>query len=203
MSDFPTKSLILSLIFFDSTVLRPYDGALMSNAPLPNQLDIRKLVVKGAEISVDTPVSSLPRFVDLLANDGSLININLQFYVDDERFRRVDGQINGEVEVFCQRCLEPMPLPVDIQFQLAVVWSEEDAERLPETLEPLIVGEELVDLADIVSEELILSLPFVSYHKVDDCHQPGVYSSADVGAVVTNDKQDNPFKVLENIKFDK
>ena len=197
----------------------------MSNTPLPSQLDIRKLVVKGAEISAETPISTLPRFVDLLANEEGSIAVSLQFYIDEERFRRVDGHIGGTVEVFCQRCLEPMPLALDIRFQLAVVWSEDDAERLPASLEPLIVGEELVDLADIVSDELILGLPFVSYHEVDSCQQPGHYAGAGFGAeadvaaanlavakgvatnvatnVATTEARDNPFKVLERIKFDK
>jgi uncharacterized protein len=198
------------MIFFDSPMLRPYDGALMSNPPLPSQLDIRKLAVKGVEICAATPVSRLDRFVDLLANDGGSLKVDLHFYIDEERFRRVDGQITGNVDVFCQRCLEPMPLSIDTHFKLGIVWSEEDAERLPKHLEPLIVGEELVDLADIISEELILSLPFVSYHETAEC-QPLVVSSINEQAAVQTGPEaisvqasrDNPFTILQNITFDK
>ena len=183
----------------------------MLTAPLPSQIDIRKLVVKGVEISAQAPVSSLPRIVDLLANDSGSIAVNLQFYRDEGRFRRIDGRLTGLVELICQRCLEPMPVTVDSQFSLGIVWSEKDAERLPKSLEPLIVGEELVDLADIVSEELILSLPYVNYHSAADCQQQVGYSSVDpdpaavikAKADAENAERDNPFNVLEKLKFDK
>ncbi|ARN76457.1 YceD family protein [Oceanicoccus sagamiensis] len=185
----------------------------MLTAPLPSQIDIRKLVVKGAEISANPPISSLPRIEDLLAEGDSgkdsEIAVKLEFYIDDERKRRVDGKITGTVNMTCQRCLEPMPVPIDVQFELGIVWSEEDAERLPKTLEPLIVGEELVDLADIVSEELILSLPYVNYHPAADCKQDVGYSSVDpeaaeaVAKADADNEKDNPFHVLEQLKFDK
>jgi uncharacterized protein len=178
----------------------------MLTTPLPSQIDIRKLVTKGVEISVQAPLSSLPRVADLLADvDGSL-SVKLQFYSDDERFRRVDGQLLGSVNMTCQRCLAPMAVEVDGQFNLAVVWSERDAERLPSYLEPLIVGEELIDLADVVSEELILGLPFVSYHNPADCSQQVGYVSGDTDAfnkAIEDAAADNPFQVLEKMKFDK
>lgn len=182
----------------------------MLTTPLPSEIDIRKLVVKGAEISAQVPISSLPRVAGLLAGGEGSLAVKLQFYKDDDRFRRVDGHISGSVNVTCQRCLDAMPVVVDTQFELAIVWSEDDAERLPKTLDPLIVGEELVDLADIVSDELILSLPFVNYHASEDCKQVVGYSSVDpeVEQAITKAEQaesesDKPFGVLKNLKFDK
>ena len=176
----------------------------MSNAPLPKLIDVRKLAVKGIEISADVPVSSLPRVVDLLAENDGLLAVKLQFYIDEQRFKRIDGHISSKVSMFCQRCLEPMPVIIDTRFQLAIVWSEKDSERLPASLEPLIVGEELTDLADVVSEELILSLPYVNYHRPEECQQVQGYSSVDPAAeVVVEEKQENPFDVLANLKLDK
>lgn len=179
----------------------------MLSTPLPSEIDIRKLVVKGAEISALVPISSLPRIAGLLAGEDGDIEVRLHFYKDEARFRRVDGQLSGSVEVFCQRCLEPMVVNVDVSFALGVVWSEDDAQRLPKSLEPLIVGEELIDLADVVSDELILSLPHVNYHDEADCKQPVGYSSVDPAAVeidsTAKEEKENPFKVLENLKLDK
>lgn len=177
----------------------------MSNAPLPTQLDVRKLAVKGVEISANPPVSSLLRFVDLLVSTEGEIAVNLRFYIDEQRFKCVDGHLNGVVNVNCQRCLEPMAVMLDTRFSLGIVWSEEDAERLPQSLEPLIVGEELLDLSDIVSEELILSLPFVNYHKPEDCQQVVGFASADPEAELETAKEEckNPFNVLAQLKPDK
>ncbi|MFT5580701.1 MAG: hypothetical protein ACI9WS_003469, partial [Paraglaciecola psychrophila] len=99
---------------------------------------------------------------------------------------------------------------VDTQFKLAIVWSEDDAERLPKSLEPIIVGEELVNIADLISEELLLSLPYVNYHKAADCKQEIGYSSTDPEvkkrlseAEVKGELKQNPFKVLAKLKGDK
>ena len=181
----------------------------MSATPLPTEIDIRKLVVKGAEISADVPIASLPRIQDLLASNEGNLAVELQFFIDDERHRCVSGKIAGVVQVFCQRCLNAMDLPIDTQFELAVVWSEQDSERLPKSLEPLIVGEELSDLGEVVAEELILALPYVSYHDPEDCEQPSGYSSVDskvaeqLAAAEKESEKANPFQVLQEIKFDK
>lgn len=175
----------------------------MSTDPLPAQIDIRKLVVKGAEIKALAPVSKLPRITDLLAQDSGAINVEMQFYLNDERIRCVAGHLTGSVYMTCQRCLEAVAVAVDYHFELGIVWSEDDAQRLPARLEPLIVGEELVDPADIVSEELILCLPFVSYHEEQDCKQVVGFSSAARIEEDVKPVKKNPFQVLEDLKLGK
>jgi uncharacterized protein len=96
-----------------------------------------------------------------------------------------------------------MPISIDSHFKLAIVWSEEESERLPKSLDPLIVGEELVDLHNVVSEELVLSLPFVNYHEADDCQQSIGYSSVDpdiTEEVMTDNEKENPFNILQQLK---
>jgi uncharacterized protein len=177
---------------------------IMSNAPLPSQLDVRKLAVKGAEISAFALVSTLPRVVDMLADKEGKINVTLRFYIDEQRHKCIEGHLQGVVQVFCQRCLEPMSVNVDMSFQLGIVWSEEKAEKLPSSLEPLIVGEELTNLADVVSDELILNLPYVNYHHPEDCKQSVGFSSVDPETIELLEKtKDNPFNVLAQLKSDK
>lgn len=179
----------------------------MSATPLPTGIDIRKWVVKGAEFSAEVPIASLPRIQDLLASHDANLQVELRFFIDEERHRRISGRLQGVVQVFCQRCLNAMDMPVDTRFELAVVWSEQDAERLPKSLEPLIVGEELSDLADVVADELILGLPYVSYHDPEHCEQQAGYSSGESPAPAASEtghaEKPNPFQVLEQIKFDK
>lgn len=180
----------------------------MSNPPLPSQLDIRKLTVKGIEIVADAAISSLPRVVDLLADQEGSIAVKLRFYIDEQRFKHIEGDLSSTVNVFCQRCLEPMPVVIDAHFDLGIVWSEDDAERLPKSLDPLIVGEELTDLRDVISEELILSLPYVNYHKPEECGQAIGYSVGDLDEAAAGsgeelEKRENPFKALAKLKLEK
>jgi DUF177 domain-containing protein len=194
----------------------------MLNDTLPSQIDVRKLVVQGAQINATVPVSSLPRFGDLLFDESGSVEVKLQFYFDDERIRRVDGRALAKVRVACERCLEPMSIVIDTQFELGVVWSEDDSKRLPSDLEPLIVGEELINLSDVVSVELILSFPYISYHDEQDCPQSVGYvckdpdhdlddseavgergSSTRDSSTRNSSTRENPFKVLEQLKSGK
>ncbi|MCZ0864377.1 YceD family protein [Dasania sp. GY-19] len=175
----------------------------MSNDPLPSQIDVRKLTVKGAEISSNFSPAVMPRLTSLLANDEGLVTAELQFYIDEGRKRRIDGKINAHVNVVCQRCLDAVAIDVVSEFNLAIVWTDDQAKQLPKTLDPLIVGEELTDLAEIVEEELILSLPIVSYHELDSCKQVTRSFGEAEAAPVKEEPKDNPFKVLEQLRSDK
>ena len=74
-------------------------------------------------------------------------------------------------------------------------------------MEPLIVGEELINLAEIVSDELILGLPSVNYHEPVDCKQEVGFSSIDPDAAdieeTAAEEKENPFQILEKLKLDK
>lgn len=189
------------MIFFDRGLVDPYDCALMHNDPLPSQVDVRKLTIKDVEISNNFSPDALPRFASLLAGNEGLIESKLHFYVDDSRKRRVDGHVKAEVSVPCQRCLEPVTITVESEFKLAVLWTDEQAKQLDKSLEPLIVGEELIDLADIVEEELILSLPIVSYHNRDDCQEmPLSFGDEHIVRSTKVEQKKNPFSVLEKLK---
>ena len=171
----------------------------MLNDPLPKQVDVRKLIVKSAEITAQEPVARLERLSGLLADDSGEALVNLRFFVDEGRFRKIEGDIRSTVNVICQRCLEPMPIALTAEVNLAVVWTEDEAKQLPRVLDPLIVGEDPIDLSEIVEEELILSLPIVSYHE-GECEGHSSFSSGDEEAAVAEEPKENPFSILEQLK---
>ena len=173
----------------------------MLTEPLPSQADVRKLVRKGAEISADFPVSQLPRLSGLLANTDGSITAVLRFYLDEQKIQRIDGEVTARCFVACQRCLEAMPITLDSHFELGVVRDEERAKQLPGNLDPFIVGDDLVNLADIVEEELMLSLPFVNYHAPEDCSRDQGFTTGEFEQSV-EEPADNPFQVLERLKSD-
>ena len=173
----------------------------MSEA-LPSQIDIRKLAVKGAKFDAKFPVSRLNRLSGQLADDVGSVAVRLELSIDEQGLRRLVGDVFAEVHVACQRCLQVMSLEIHSTLDLAIVWSDEEARHLPKHIDPLIVGEELTDLEDVVEEELILSLPIVSYHNRDVCRVTGPLSFGDE-IVEEGEPKENPFKVLEQLKSDK
>ncbi|HSB95107.1 MAG TPA: YceD family protein, partial [Spongiibacteraceae bacterium] len=152
----------------------------MQNTPLPKQVDVRRLVAADISIEAREPLANFVRLTDMLeASDGE-VEVQLHFYIDQQGTKCIDGAVQATLMVLCQRCLKPLALPVDARFKVAVVWSDEAASRLPKELEPYIVGEEPQDVRELVEDELIISVPYVSYHDEGQCVADGYEKLAEI-----------------------
>ncbi|MDB6062112.1 MAG: hypothetical protein JWM78_2215 [Verrucomicrobiaceae bacterium] len=172
----------------------------MSSTPLPRQVDIRKLIAADTIISAQEPLRNFARLLDMLeARDGD-VEVNLHFYRREQGGKFIDGEVRAIVAVLCQRCMKPMPLAIDSTFSVGVVWTDEQAIRLPKDLEPYIVGDELQDVRDLIEDELILCVPYSSYHEQLDCADNYVQPELPDTPV---ESKPNPFQVLEQLKSGK
>ena len=167
-----------------------------SNKVLPRQGDPRKFAQHGVSLEGVIPVSELPRLLEATEDSGREIQVKLEFTISEERKKVVIGTASADLALVCQRCLEPVTVPVESSISLAVVWDEEAAKALPERFEPWITGEGMADLYEMIEEQLLLSLPAVAYHE-EPCLDSKLYSS---GKPVEVKKEKNPFQVLEQLK---
>ena len=74
------------------------------------------------------------------------------------------GELHTRVAISCGRCLTPVELPVDVDFDErfveAVSWREEEQHELqPEDLNLSVFDGETIELDDLVKEEILLALP--------------------------------------------
>lgn len=170
----------------------------MSNGPLPNKVDPRKLAERNVRITGNADLIGMPTLCQSLIGTEGVVNVDLQFAVATEgkRIRTITGSATGHVYMTCQRCLDPVEVTVEVDFNLGLAVSEEAAKQLPRTYDPLIIGEEEIELLSVVEEELILSLPHDAYH--EDCTIKTSYGEA--GAVTENNDKPNPFSVLAQLK---
>lgn len=167
-----------------------------SNKVLPRQGDPRKFAQHGVSLEGVIPVSELPRIIEATENSDGEVQVKLGFTISEERKKVVIGNASADLALVCQRCLEPVTVPVESNISLAIVWDEEAAKALPERFDPWITGEGMADLYDMIEEELLLSLPAVAYHE-EPCLDSKLYSS---GKPVEVKKEKNPFQVLEQLK---
>ena len=78
---------------------------------------------------------------------------------------RVRGSLTGSVEVVCDRCLQPVALPLEIEFDVQYIPAEvargvaENVELADEDLDASIYDDEAVDIDDLVREQVLLTLP--------------------------------------------
>ncbi len=175
----------------------------MTDTLIPDYVDAKKIFTQQAVITGKLPVSKFERFTELLANTSGFVEITLKFFLNEDFRRVISGELRADVDVLCQRCLEVTTITLEDRFQLALVESEIQADKLSKDLEPWFCTDTRLVLADIVEEQLILAMPIVSYHKVS-CAQneplkQGAPKEETPKSLDKPDKQ-NPFAILQSLK---
>jgi uncharacterized protein len=174
-----------------------------SMTSLPPSLDPRKVFRHQLEIQGEVAVSALSSLCKSLYNNEGFAQANLSFLVDDERRLRIQGHVSAEVNVVCQRCLNPMSIKLSDDVDLVMVSSEEQSKLLPAAFDPWICAEDqMLVPADIVEEQLLLALPIVTTH--DACVDLKAFGGAADAAEDSSDApgavRNNPFAVLAGLK---
>ena len=169
---------------------------------LPSRVDALKLTSQGAVLEGMVSPDSLPRLKEAVARVSMSAQASLSFDRDASGHRVVSGDLKAEVEQVCQRCLLAMSRDIVAEISWVLVFAEDQREHLPQGREPWMVDEDGGDLHHMLEEELLLALPIVPFHPLDDCVGSDRYSS---GAMPTADAghEDNPFQILKQLKFDK
>lgn len=166
----------------------PEDGAKLCNVAV--------LADEARRIELSIPVERLDRIAGQLARREGRVTGSVAL-------SREQGRIIAEVAlaahltVRCQRCLQPMLLPVESRSRVALLESEEEAEGVSPELETALAPEGRVRLADLVEEELLLAMPAAPLHPEGQCpagRQDGTQESfaqtaqrpfADLGALLS------------------
>jgi len=157
------------------------------------------------------PLSSLQRLAPLLSEameeattsvDLRDVEYELEFGIDEGGIPHVRGLIQAILPLTCQRCMEPMDLPVSSRVQLGIVTSRSAAQQLPELYDPLLLTDEGVSVATIVEDELILALPQVAMHESNECPKGDAFlqQQGDGQENASAPQRENPFAVLAQLK---
>jgi uncharacterized protein len=72
--------------------------------------------------------------------------------------------LRAQLELICQRCMGPMPMPIETSSPVLLIESEADAEAAPVEWETYLAAEGRLSLAALAAEELLLALPVVPLH---------------------------------------
>lgn len=168
-------------------------------ARLPEYIDPLHLVDKRGELKGQIPVSSLDRLADILFSDTGAVTVEL-FFGREGRLAKIEGQIEAVLELECQNCLQAVQWPVKNVVKLGIVTSIDQADKLPEDYEPLLVDEGKILLKNIVEDELLLILPTFPKHQHNCLAQKPDNNKA---GFVLNEQQSptkNPFSILAKLK---
>lgn len=167
---------------------------------LPHLIDPVSFADKERTLQGQLPLSKLSRLADVLLDSSGSIEVDLSFS-KDKRLATVRGHLRGILVLECRTCLEALNFPVDVNVNLAVVRSLEQAERLSGEYEPLMLEEEKIPLHELVEDELLLALPAFPRHG-HDC-LPYKQTSGVIESKPDKETQsvsNNPFSVLAKLK---
>ena len=140
--------------------------------PWSQPLDVDRLSRGGTEIDFDVPLAELPRLRSRIAGIGGGVHGAARFG-RRSGFAVVDVSLAGSATLQCQRCMQPMELPLDSTTHVALILSEADASEVPEELEPVLAREGRISAGELVEEELLLALPIVPLHEeLSECTVP-------------------------------
>ena len=118
------------------------------------------------------PLASLNALDGLLVDNGGEALVSLQFDVDRTQNRIIlTGQLQAEILLCCQRCLEPCCFALKTTVQWSPAADEDDAALIDlQGYAPVMVGEDgALHLSELIGAEIVLNIPIVPAHNVNEC----------------------------------
>ena len=162
---------------------------------LPQFIDPLRFAKADRQLAGQFEIVAMRRLSALLHEDKGQVFFKLEFGRDKENgVFFIIGQIESQLMIVCQRCLEGLDLQVNSPLKLGIVSSKNEAELLPPDYEPLLLVDNSVSLLELIEDELLLVLPIAALHDKEKC---SVTNQLDENLIVEKNK---PFTELEKLK---
>lgn len=170
------------------------------NERLPVELDPFRMAELGRQFKGCIDFKQMQRLLPALESKQGQVETELTFDIDGQGIAFLQGEIRAELVLLCQRCLGEMQFPVVTEFRLALLRHESEVEQLSEEYEPLIVTTVPVRLAEILEDELLLALPGIPKHNMNECLSPDLTREEETQQDDESAIKLNPFAALADLK---
>ena len=131
--------------------------------PWKKPLDVDRLADGGVDVEFDIPIEELPGLRSARGGVAGKVRGRVRF-TREQGTAVAELSLSGSATLECQRCLRPMELPLEVVTRIALVSSAAQSNRVPPDLEPVLAAEGRISIGELVTEELLLSLPIVALH---------------------------------------
>lgn len=121
-------------------------------------------------------LDDLQRLREAGALSGTSIDLHLRSAQREDHLE-LQGELQGQLLLTCQRCLQPARFEVDEPIALRVVRNESEAAAEAEN-DFIIADPAHLDLRWVSEEQALLAMPLVPMHESDECPQ-GTATAAD------------------------
>ncbi len=162
----------------------------------PEHIDPIKFAKTGENLEGQINVDQLQRLTLSLDDGSGIVKFDLKFDRNN-RSNVAIGKFATEVSMICQRCLNPVKVPVRDNIQLEFVIGESAEGHLEDQgYEIVTVVEESLPLAELIEDEVILALPFSPLHDEGKCPNNAIIEK------LQETEKPNPFAILAKLKND-
>lgn len=170
----------------------------MQNLKLPILIDPYKSAQRRLECNGYFDTSAMNRLLATVVNCSEQVSVDVNFYVDEQNLVVMSGTGTTKVTLACQRCNEAFEQDLAINFTFSPVKNAEAADDLPSYYDAIEFDENgEVNLRELVEEELILEIPLIPKHSLEDCGAP---ADSVWGELPEEQEKPNPFDVLKKLK---
>ncbi len=134
-------------------------------------------------------LSQMPNLKSVQNKEQSTANVRVAVKQREDGHTVIIGKAEIELELECQRCLQPLIEVIEAKFELVLVKYEQQLSSVSDG-DDAIVCEDNLELVPLIEQELILSLPMIAKHS--NCQ--AMYENAEDDA----DRQ-HPFANLKDL----
>ncbi len=163
-----------------------------SNKSLPGQLKLFNFAKKEISLSGLYQISDFPKISEIASNKKDNVKVDLSFYLKNNKTPCVDGIIQLDIVLTCQRCLDDLSIALKVDFNLAFIRHNQESEELDSHYEIYVTEKEELATHDLISDEILLSIPMVPMHDYD-CIKEIIEQE------IVEQKSENPFAILKKI----
>ena len=163
------------------------------NKSLPDQIKLFNFAKKEICLTGLYQISDFPKISEVASNKKENVSVDLSFYLNNNKTPCVDGIIELDIVLACQRCLDDLSIGLKINFNLAFIRHNQESEEIDSHYEIYVIEEEELATYDLISDEILLSIPMVPTHDYD-CMK--IINKQEV----VKEKSENPFAILKKLK---
>jgi len=158
----------------------------------PPVIDAIEFARKGLEIHDTIALSQFLRLSDALASLEEKLDYKLIGYIGADSKLGLRLSVQGNVQLTCQRCLEPLAFWIDIDADFVLVADEGHipSQDVENDIKDYLVASPQMSVTDLLEDELLLALPFAPKH--EECE--------DKTATKMQTEKQSPFAVLKGLK---
>lgn len=174
----------------------------------PHRLDVRRFAEEGAELEASEPVRGFRRLAaeTQRPEDAAPVHWHARGKLLNPRHVHPEVWVHlaagTTLPLVCQRCLNPVDVPLSVDRSFRFVADEETAAAEDDASEEdLLALSRSFDLLELVEDELLMELPVAPRHEV--CPEPVKMSSSDADFEAAEAQKEHPFAVLSRLKAGK